>query len=106
MGRVAVEGDLARAERAGGGTTTDGQLRGLRATTHVDPDIAEGIGADVVRAAEDDRGRVAATTDDESVGRVGRGDRAVEVSACTPSHDLSVTIEGHRTGKDFIPIEA
>ena len=105
-GRVGVEGDLTLAERTGGSTTTDGQLRGARSTTHVDPDVAQGVGADVVRSAEDNRGRVAAATDDEAVGRVGRSDRAVKVSGCTPSHDLGVTIEGHRAGKDFVAREA
>ena len=105
-GRVGVEGDLARAERTGGGATADGQLRGLHATTHVDPDIAQGVGADVVRSAEDNRGRVAAAADDEAVGRVGRSDRAIEVSGCTPSHNLGVTIEGHRAGEDFTAVEA
>ena len=105
-GGVGVEGDLARAERAGGGTTADGQLCAASATTRINPDVAEGVGTDIVRAAEDNSGRATAAADDEAVGAVGGAQGAIEARRSAISRDLGVAIEGNRARDDGIGVQA
>ena len=105
-GRVRVEGDLTLAERTEGGVVADGQLGGSGAAAGVDPDVAQGIGTDVVRAAEDDGGRTGAAADDQAVRQVGAADRAGDGRAGGPGHDLGVAIGGDVTGDDFAAVEA
>ena len=107
---VDVEGDRAAAQRAAGGGVrgvADDQVGVRRRSAGIDPDVVQGVGADVVGAGQLDDGAVGLqAADHEVVGVVGDLDGTGQRAGVAVGGDLGVAGEGDRAGQGRATVDA